>query len=126
MDCLTKADAFKCDYEDPGKTVCGQLNKELVNCVVKNQVIMECIVWAIVYLGKQGLALQGRREDPERGSNPRNFLSLLHLMAENDEVLRNHLLSPEMRNAKCTSLQSQNEIISITGMDFVWNHAASV
>ena len=118
MDCLTKADAFKCAFEDPRKTVKCQFNKELVDRIA---LILERIVQAILFLGKQGLALCGRGEDPKRGSNPGNFLSLLHLMAENDEVLRKHLHSPDKRNATYTSPQSQNEIMNIIANDFVHN-----
>ena len=119
LESLTKADAFKCGYEDPEKTIRGHFNKELVEHIAKNRLIMERIVRAILYLGKQGLALRGRGEDPRRGSNPGNFLSLLHLMAESDEVLRNHLHAPQRRNATYISPQSQNEIINVIGKDFI-------
>ena len=95
LNCLTKADAFKCGYNDPGKTICGHFNKELVERIATNRLIMKNLVWAILYLGKQGLALRGKGEDSRRGSNPGKFLSLLHLMAESDKVSRNHLHAPE-------------------------------
>ena len=119
LDCLTKADSFKTAYEDPRNSIRGQFNKELIDRISKNRLIIERIVWAILYLGKQGLALRGRGENPERGSNPGNFLSLLRLMAETDEVLRNHLHVPDKRNATYLSPHSQNEIIKIIGMDFI-------
>ena len=97
LDCLTRADSFKCASEDPRSSIHGQFNKELVDRIAKNRLIMEHIVRAILYLGKQGLAFRGTGEYPERGSNPGNFLSLLHLMAENDELLRNLLHAPEKR-----------------------------
>ena len=83
--------------------------------------ILERIVQVILFLGKQGLALCGRGEDPKRGSNPGNVLRLLHLMAENDEVLRKHLYAPDKRNATYTSPQSQNEIINMIANDFIQN-----
>ena len=125
LDCLTRADSFKCASEDPRSSIHGQFNKELVDRIAKNRLIMERIVRAILYLGKQGLAFRGRGEDPERGSNPGNFLSLLHLMAENDKLLRNHLHAPEKRNATYISPQSQNEIINIVGKDFIQNRLLS-
>lgn len=116
---LTKADAFKCGYKHPERTIRGHFNKELVERIARNRSIMERIVRAILYLGKQGLALRGRGEDSKRGSNPGNFLSLLHLMSENDEVLRNHLRVPDRRNATYISPHSQNEVISIIGKGFI-------
>jgi len=41
LDCLTKADAFKCAFEDPRKTVQGQFNKELVDHIANNRLILE-------------------------------------------------------------------------------------
>ena len=119
LDCLTKADAFKCAFEDPRKTVQGQFNKKLVDRIANNRLILERIVRAILFLGKEGLVLRGRGEGPKKGSNPGNVLSLLHLMAENDEVLRKHLHAPDKRNATYTSPQSQNEIIIAN--DFIQN-----
>ena len=113
LESINKADAFKCGYKYPEKTICGHFNKELVERIARNHLIMECIVWAILYLGKQELSLCGRGQDTRRGSNPGNYLSLLHLMAENDETLRNHLHTPERQNATYISPQSQNEIIVI-------------
>ena len=119
LDCVTRADSFRCAYEDPRSSIRGQFNKELVDRIARNRQIMERIVGAILFLGKQGLAFRGRGEDSERGCNPGNFLSLLHLMAETDEVLRNHLHAPEKKNATYLSPQSQNEIINIIGKDFM-------
>ena len=125
LDCVTRADSFRCAYEDPRSSIRGQFNKELVDRIVRNRQIMERIVWAILFLGKQGLAFRGRGEDSERGCNPGNFLSLLHPMAETDEVLRNHLHAPEKKNATYLSPQSQNEIINIIGKDFIQNRLIS-
>ena len=119
LDSLSKAESFKCAYKQPSHSIRGHFNKELVDRVAKNRLIVECIVRAVLFLGKQGLAFRGKGEDPDRGSNPGNFLSLLHLMAENDEVLRSHLQAPERRNATYLSPHSQNEIINIIGRDFI-------
>ena len=35
-------------YEDPKISICGQFNKELVDHIANNWLIMECIVWAIL------------------------------------------------------------------------------
>ena len=121
LDCVTIADSFRCAYEDPRSSIRGQFNKELVDRIARNRQIMERIVRAILFLGKQGLAFRGRGEDSGRGCNPGNFFSLLHLMAETDEVLRNHLHAPEKKNSTYLSPQSQNEIINIIGKDFIQN-----
>lgn len=48
LDCLTRVDSFKSAYEDPRSSICGQFNKELVDHIANNWLIMECIVWAIL------------------------------------------------------------------------------
>ena len=69
--------------------------------------------------GKQGLALQGHRDDNvvwtnEAESESGNFIELVRFRAESDEVLRHHLRSAP-RNAMYTSKTIQNELIHIIG-----------
>ncbi|VDH90037.1 Hypothetical predicted protein [Mytilus galloprovincialis] len=45
--------------------------------------------------------------------NPGNFIAFLRDRAEDDEILREHLLFPQKKNAKYVSPPSQNELISI-------------
>ena len=78
---------------------------------------MCCLI--LDFLTVQGLAFRCKAENLDTGGNPGNFLSLLHLKAENDETLRNHFQGRERRNATYLSRQSQNEIINITGQDFI-------
>lgn len=44
-----------------------------------------------------GACFSRERRNLERGSSQGNVLSLSYLMAENDEVLRNHLNAPEKK-----------------------------
>ena len=98
-DCLAVAEEVKPTQENSKWTIAGQFNKEMVDWATQNRVIMEHITRTILFLGKQCLALRGKGEDPKRGSNPENFLSLLKLMAENDPTLRRHLKAPLKKNA---------------------------
>ena len=84
----------------------------------KNFSILKSIVKAIIFCGKQNVPLRGHRDDGTSTTvNKGNFLALLHLTAEIDTVLKDHLEQGK-RNAKCTSKQHKNEIISIIA-DFI-------
>ena len=51
--------------------------------------------------------------------NPGDFLALLAMLAENDDLLYRHLHQPVARNATYPSTRSQNEIIGIVGYEVV-------
>ncbi len=57
--------------------------------------------------------------------NPGNFLALLKVFAESDEVLYNHLHNPKAKNAKHLSPQTQNELINIIGYDVILSKIVS-
>ena len=64
------------------------------------------------------MALRGHRgsiepEDP--GTNPGNFIALLKLQSEKDEIIHERLTAPLMRNATYIRADSQNEMINVIG-----------
>ena len=89
--------------------------------IAENTHILKQIVRAILYLTRQGMALRGDSEDPTEGAkhNPGNFLALLKVFAADDQILRQHLNQPRLRNATYLSPHSQNQVISIIGYDFI-------
>ena len=66
-------------------------NANLQARIAQNKHILKQIVRAILFLGKQGLALCGDTEDIDSSKNPGNFLALLKHYAEQDEILNAHL-----------------------------------
>ena len=89
-------------------------NSTLQKQLSENKHILCQIVRVILYLGKQGLPFRG---DVENLSHPGNFLALLKVFAENDEILKKHLTTPKAKNATYLSPRSQNEIINVIGHD---------
>ena len=84
----------------------------------KNGMILKRIIDAVLFLGKQGLAFRGHREQglgsPE--TNKGNFLELIKLLAKNDIALEQHLLlgdrnatylSPDIQNDRIQSISSE-------------------
>jgi len=49
----------------------------------------------------------------DASENPGNFLALLKLLTIHDDVLRDHLQAPSMRNATNTSPKIQNDLIDV-------------
>ena len=54
------------------------------------------IASAVLYCGRQCIALRGDAEDGKSVGNPGNLLGLLRLLAQHNEVLRQHLEAPVM------------------------------
>ena len=73
----------------------------------------------IIFLGKQGLGLQGDLEDIASEKNPGNFLTLLKVFAENNLVLHRHLHQPRAKTVTYLSPKTQNDIIDIIGFDVI-------
>ena len=94
-------------------------NSTLQKQLNENKHILHHIVRAILYLGKQGLPFCGDVENVILPNNPGNFLTLLKVFAENDEILKKHLTIAEAKNATYLSSRSQNEIINVIGHDII-------
>ena len=58
--------------------------------------ILKSLANAVLFCGRQCIALRGDTEHLDKLGNPGNFLALLKLLATHDDVLRNHLQAPAM------------------------------
>ena len=92
--------------------------KRIAN-IAQNRVILKFIIEATLFCAKQCIALRGDCEDLESSKNPGNFLSILKLMANHNDVLHTHLYSPAMKNATYISPRTQNELLNIMGRHIV-------
>ena len=73
----------------------------------------------LMLCGKQGIALRGHRDDnikwdEEETNNEGNFIELVRLRAETDQVLAEHL-AKSPKNARYTSKTIQNELVHVIG-----------
>lgn len=80
---------------------------------VENRHILKMIMKAILFCGKQCIALRGDHEEMSGMGNPGNFLSLLSILSEHHELLQRHLQAPRDKSAQYMSPQIQNEILSV-------------
>ena len=100
---------------NPSSTLPHIINRELEQRVTTNRHILKHIIKALLFCAKQCIGLRGTIETFHMTPtvNPGNFIAFLRDRAEDDEILREHLLFPQKKNAKYVSPPSQNELISI-------------
>ena len=91
------------------------LDKKRVENIAENRYVLKCVAEAILYCGRQRIALRGDKEQHEAVGNPGNFLSLMKLIGNNDIKLKQHLDMPKLRNATYLSPEIQNEMIDVIG-----------
>ena len=97
--------------------------------IEENRLKLISIVETILFLGRQGIAYRGHREDTalvleNTEHNQGNFLALLKFRVQSgDRALEQHLTSVSS-NALYTSKTIQNELITICG-DLIRRHILS-
>ena len=106
------------NYENPTERV--DHDKSATSNYDRNVDIMRKIIEAVSVCARQGIPLRGHldhgkpSEESEVASvscNRGNFLAILQVLANNDEILKKHL-EEGSKNAKMTTWKIQNDIIS--------------
>lgn len=113
------AKTFTDFVEQPEKSLPSQTDKRRNKNIKKNRHILTSIAEAVLYCGRQCIALRGDNEDINAEGNPGNFLALLKLLAKHDPVIERHLSQPAVRNAKYLSPRIQNEMIEVIGKHII-------
>ncbi|KAK3091798.1 hypothetical protein FSP39_022710 [Pinctada imbricata] len=107
--------------ESPSTSLPYRFNKQNQANFDCNKKVLESIVDAVIFCGKQNIPLRGHRDDSTSdASNKGNFLAILKLIGRHDELLSSHLASAK-KNASYTSKTIQNEIIKIIGDKVISN-----
>ena len=81
--------------------------------IERNTTIQKCVLEAVIYCGRQCIALRGDNEKLNESGNPGNVLSLLKLMANHNKILRIHHEDPQMRCVTFKSPQTKNELLKV-------------
>ena len=116
---MEQADNLKRVVEHPHTTISAQIDSRKAVNIERNRDILKSIARAVLFCGKQCIALRGDNEDLNTPGNPGNFLALLKLLAVHDSVLKSHLESPAMRCVTHLSPQTQNELIEVMGKHII-------
>lgn len=90
-------------------SVMEQLNQNYNKIVEENRGYIKTVAEVILHCATQNIALRGHRESMDL-SRKGNFLGILDIIAKHDEKVLKKLNGP--RNAKYTSPDIQNEILS--------------
>ena len=93
---MEQADNLKQSIEHPHTTIISHLDARKAANIERNRSVLKSMPRAVLFCGRQCIALQGDFEDLELLGNPGNFLALLKLLAVHDSVLQSHLQAPSM------------------------------
>ena len=110
---MLAAKAFCETMGHPPATIQCHISTEREKRIKENRKLLQLIAKAVLYCGRQCIALRGDKERFGQPGNPGNFRALLMLMSEDNDMLAQHL-----RNANRVtyiSPQSQNEMIEVIG-----------
>ena len=115
-----RASQFRRCMENEVESIDIQLNNKVSEQVRQNRDNLKSIVAAIVFCGRQNIALRGHRDDSASlqndANNPGNLQALLGFLSEHgNNVSFRGFLASAPRNASYRSKTTQNELVLICG-----------
>lgn len=113
------ADAFALSVEKPEATVAALIDSRKAANTERSRAILKSVAEAILFCGRQCIALHGDCKSLDKLVNPGNFLSLLKLLAKYNEMLHSHLQYPAMKCVTYMSPQTQNELPEVIGKHII-------
>ena len=122
---MIATECFLNSVDKPEQNIDNRLDDERKTNIQRNRHIIKCVAEAVLYCGRQCIALRGDKEDlstdGNKSGNIGNFLAALQMIANHDEILKQHLYSTGLstRNVKYTSPSIQNQVIEIIGQDII-------
>ena len=116
-DAMIAAQTFRESIENPSTTLSCVFDKEREKRIEENRQILKHIARAVLYCGRQCIALRGHREKLNQSENLGNFLALLKVLSGSDPVLEAHLKTGW--RVTYLSPHSQNEMIDVIGEHFI-------
>lgn len=117
-DAVHKSNVFKESLENSTQ-IPVVLDAQIQQLVAQNRTILKYIVDAIIFCGKQCIALRGDSENINDPGNCGNFLEILKLLSKENDLLSKHLSNPNNKNATYVSPDIQNQLISVIGFDII-------
>ena len=119
LEAVDEACTFLQQRDNPKASVIGRQDGLRQRNVEKNRHILKWVIKTVLHCARQCISLRGDKEVLNSSMNPGNFLATLQLLGENDQILRDHLSSPEMKNAKMTSPRIQNEVLELLAQHYI-------
>lgn len=112
-DAMIAVQTFKESVENPSNTVTCLFDKEREERIKENREIVKSIARAVLFCGRQCIALRGHREKLNQSENPGNFVALLKVFSEGNSTLEAHFQTAGSARVTYISPQSQNEMIDV-------------
>ena len=97
-----------------------QVQSQSARAIEKNRKVLLSMLKAIIFCGRQNIALRGRCSDGSDG-NPGNFEALLQFRVDSGDTILTEHLSMAAKNAQYRSPTIQNEFISAVG-EYIQQH----
>ena len=122
---MIATECFLNSVDKPEQNIDNRLDDERKTNIQRNRHIIKCVAEVVLYCGCQCIALHGDKEDlstdGNKFGNVGKFLAALQMIANHDEILKQHLYSTGLstRNVKYTSPSIQNQVIEIIGQDII-------
>ncbi|PFX33772.1 Zinc finger MYM-type protein 1 [Stylophora pistillata] len=115
--------SFVNSVENPEQNVNNRIDDEKRKNIIRNRHIVKCVSKAILFCGRQCIAPLGDNEvlnEDSRG-NTGNFLAALQMIANHDDILKQHLDNIQLSSSNITYMSPliENEIIEIIGQDMI-------
>ena len=113
-DSMARMQAFLSTSENTASRIENKITSNAAATIERNRRFLKSILRVIEYLGRQGLALRGHRDDgninDDEVINKGNFKALLNVMCDTDEPLRSHLETCK-KNATYISKTTKNSLL---------------
>ena len=110
---MEQAYNLKRAVEHPHTAISAQIDSSKAANIERNLEALKSLARAVLFCGRQCIALRGDVDNIDTPENPGNFLALLKLLAVYDSVLKSHLETPAMRCVTHLSSQTHNELIGV-------------
>ena len=113
---LPRADALKYSFVNPD-SIGNRMQRITKSNIAQNRYIRRCRADAILFCGKQSIALRGHRDDSTADSevNKGNFLAFLDYRVRSGNAALAKHLKEASKNAIYTSKNTQNQLIECIG-----------
>ena len=98
--------------------ISAQIDSSKAVNIERNCEVLKSIARAVLFCGRQCIALRGDVENLDTPENPGNFLVLLKLLTVHNTVLKSHLETPTCC-VTYLSPQTQNELIEVMGKHII-------
>ena len=122
-DAMIANESFLNSVENPEQNMNNRINDEKRKNIIRNEHTVKCVSEAILFCGRQCIALRGDNKvfNKDSCANTGNFLAALQMIVNHDDILKQHLDNIQLssRNITYMSHLIQNEIIEIIVQDII-------